>query len=487
MAKKSIKKNYIYNLTYQILTLLTPLITAPYLSRVLGADGVGTYSYIESISSYFVLFATLGLTTFGQREISYVQENREKRSIIFWETNIIELAASILCIVAYVIFSFSQGNWQLYIVLVFNLLGVIFNISWFFQGMEEFGKIVLRNIVFKCINIIFIFTVIKSSDDLIWYLFGTSFFTFLNNASYWIRINKYIDFVEFKLLHPRRHIKTVFSLFLPTVAIQIYTVLDKTMIGIITRDAFENGYYEQAIKISKMVLTIVTSLGTVMIPRIGYHFERGETENVRTYMYRGYRFVWFLGVPLCLGLMLVSPNFVPWFFGPGYDKVASLIGILSFLILAIGINNVTGMQYLIPTKRQNVFTRTVIYGAVTNFVLNYFLISEFQSYGAAIASVIAETVIAATQLIIVRKELSPWKVIKSGWHYYIAGGIMTIVLLAVREYFIASAINTIILVCIGAGTYFIVLLIMRDQFFFDNVLSTGKKCIKKMIKGLTNE
>ena len=480
MANKSIKKNYIYNLAYQILTIITPLITAPYLSRVLGADGVGTYSYIESVSSYFVLFATLGLTTFGQREISYVQEDRKKRSIIFWETNIIELTASLISIVIYVFFSLVHSNWELYLVLVFNLLAVIVNISWFFQGLEDFGKIVLRNIIFKCITIIFIFTVIRSPNDLIWYLLGTSFFTFLNNATYWIKIGKYVDAPQFNQLHPTRHIKTVLSLFLPTIAIQIYTVLDKTMIGVITQNAFENGYYEQAIKISKMFLTMVTSLGAVMIPRIGYHFEKGETGQVKSYMYRGYKFVWFLGIPLCLGLALVSSNFVPWFFGPGYDKVAPLISILAFLILAIGINNVTGMQYLIPTKRQNVFTKTVIYGAITNFALNYILIPKFQSYGAAIASVIAETVIAIVQLVIVRNELSLWKVIKSGWHYYIAGGIMAIVLLLVKVHLSTSIISTIILVCIGAGTYFLVLLIMRDQFFFDNVISIGKKMLGKL-------
>lgn len=147
--------------------------------------------------------------------------------------------------------------------------------------------------------------------------------------------------------------KIIISLFIPTIAIQIYTVLDKTMIGVITQDSFENGYYELAIKISKMVMAVVTALGTVMIPRIGYHFEQGETQRIRSLMYRGYRFVWFLGVPLCLGMIMVCGNFVPWFFGEGYEQVVPLLQILSFLILAIGINNVTGMQYMIPTKRQN--------------------------------------------------------------------------------------------------------------------------------------
>lgn len=479
MAQKSIKKNYVYNLTYQILTLITPLITTPYLSRVFGADGIGTCSYIESISSYFVLFATLGLTTFGQRETSYVQDDRKKRSIIFWETNIIELIASTLCIVAYVTFSFSQTNYKLYLVLVLNLFSVIANISWFFQGMEEFGKIVLRNIIFKIINIVYIFTFVKTKDDIIIYLFGVAFFGLINNLSYWISVPQYIDRPILKELHPSKHIKTVIALFVPTIAMQVYTVLDKTMIGVITNNSFENGYYEQALKIARLVLTIVTSLGTVMIPRIGYHYSKGDMEIVKQYMYRAYKFVWLCGVPLTLGLIAISNKFVPWFFGDGYDKVVSLLGILSFLILAIGINNVTGMQYLIPTKRENIFSLTVIIGALTNFVLNFFLIQMFQSMGAAIASVVAETTIAIIQIYIVRKELSPFEIVKCGLHYFIAGGLMFITLMQIRGYFNASVLHTFELVIIGAIIYGSVLLVMKDEFLLSNIYKIFKKIIKR--------
>ena len=479
MAQKSIKKNYIYNLTYQILILITPLITTPYLSRVFGAEGIGTCSYIDSISSYFVLFATLGLTTFGQRETSYVQDDRKKRSIIFWETNIIELIASMLCIVAYVAFSFTQTNRNLYLVLVLNLLSVIANISWFFQGMEEFGKIVLRNIIFKAVNIIYIFAFVKTKDDIIVYLFGIALFGLVNNLSYWISVPQYIDRPVLKELHPSKHIKAVIALFVPTIAMQVYTVLDKTMIGVITKNAYENGYYEQALKIAKLILTIVTSLGTVMIPRIGYHYSKGDTEIVKEYMYRAYKFVWFCGIPLTFGLIAVSSNFVPWFFGSGYDKVVPLIGVLSFLILAIGINNVTGMQYLIPTKRENTFSATVIAGAVTNFVLNFFLIQSFQSMGAAVASVAAEITIAIIQIFIVRKELSSFEIVKCGIHYYIAGGVMFAVLLLIRRFFSASFIHTFELVVIGAVIYGVALLVMRDEFLLSNVNNVLKKVIKR--------
>lgn len=475
MIQKSIKKNYIYNLTYQILTLITPLITTPYLSRAFGAEGIGTCSYIESVSSYFVLFATLGLTTFGQREISYVQDDRKKRSIIFWETNIIELIASLVCIVAYVAFSCIQADTNIYLVLVLNLFSVIVNISWFFQGIEEFGKIVWRNIIFKIISIIYIFAFVKDKGDIVIYLFGVAFFGLINNLSYWISVPQYIDKPILKELHPSRHIKTVIALFVPTIAIQIYTVLDKTMIGVITKNSSENGYYEQASKIAKLVLTIVTSLGTVMIPRIGYHYSKGDNEIVKTYMYRAYKFVWFCGIPLTFGMIAISNNFVPWFFGKGYDKVVPLLDVLSFLILAIGINNVTGIQYLIPTKRENIFSVTVIVGAAVNFGLNLFLIHFFQSMGAAIASVVAETSIAVIQICIVHKELSPFEIVKCGIHYFIAGGIMFATLMFIRNMFTSSMIHTLELIVIGGIIYVIALIIMQDDFVLLNI----KKILKK--------
>lgn len=475
MAKKSLKKNYIYNVLYQMLVLVTPLVTTPYLSRVLGADGVGTASYIESIVSYFTLFATMGMTTFGQREISYVQDDREKRTKIFWETNILELISALVAMLIYYIYAVNQDNSALYLVLIFNIASVVVNVTWFFQGMEEFGKIVLRNVIFKVINIVYIFTFVKSKDDLIWYLFGLAFFTFLGNITLWFSIPKYVDRPRWRELRPFRHIKVILSLFIPTIAIQIYTVLDKTMIGIITQNSYENGYYEQALKMSRMILAIVTSLGTVMIPRIGFFFEKGEHNEVRRLMYRGYRFVWFLGVPLCFGLITVSGNFVPWFFGEGFDKVVPLLRILSFLILAIGINNVTGMQYLIPTKRQNVFTLTVVIGAGINFAMNMILIPVLSSIGAAIASVTAEIVIAVVQLIIVRKELNPIYVLKEGTNYFIAGAIMSIVLVWLNGNLSPSILHTGCMVIIGGIIYFTVLLIMKDEFLLTNVNQICKK------------
>lgn len=483
MAMKSIKKNYLFNLSYQILLLITPLITTPYVSRVLGADGIGAVSYTESIVSYFILFATLGITTYGQREISYVQDSAEKRSVVFWNTKVLEFLSSGCALFVYVIFSIINNNTPLYWVFSFNLVAVFFDVTWFFQGIEEFGKIVIRNMIVKAINILYVFCFVKTKEDVWVYAFGIAFFTCLSNLSLWAYLPKYIIRINRKDIHPFRILPTVFTLFIPTIAIQIYTVLDKTMIGIITQNSCENGYYEQALKISRTILTLVTALGTVMVPRIGYYFELGDLNEIKRLMYRGYRFVWFLGVPLCFGLISVSSNFVPWFFGSGYDRVAILLKILAFLVLAIGINNVTGMQYLIPTKRQNLFTFTVILGACVNFILNAVLIFWWQSVGAALASVIAETCIAAIQLFLVRKELSPLKVMKEGVHYYIAGVFMFGIAFVLGNVLSPSILHTGIIVIVGVVVYFAVLFIMKDVFFISNI----KNIVDRVISGCRHE
>ena len=482
MANKSIKKNYIYNLAYQILLVLTPLITTPYVSRILGADGVGTISYAESIVSYFVLFATLGISIFGQREISYVQDDKEKLSDVFWETKALQVITSAIALVFYIVLAMFQKNTVLYLVFSFSILSVLVDVVWLMQGMEEFGIVVARNFVFKIIGVLYIFLQVKTKDDLIKYVFGYAFFLFLSSLSLWIYVPRFVNRPDFRKIRPFRNIKAVISLFIPTIAVQIYTVLDKTMIGFITQDAFENGYYEQAIKIAKLVLTLVTALGTVMIPRIGYHFGRGETEKVQYYMYRGYRFIWFLGIPLCFGLIGTAPNFVPWFFGDGFQKVIPLLRILSFLILAIGISSVTGMQYLVPTKREHLLTLTVVIGAVVNFFCNLVLIYYFKSMGAAMASLTAETTISLVQIFLVRKELSFWKIMSSGLTYLMAGGVMLTALSVMSMKLSPSVLHTGIMISAGGSLYFLILLVLRDSFFMENIKSGFEKITARIKK-----
>ena len=482
---KSVKKNYIYNLIYQILVLLIPLVSMPYLSRVLEADRIGMVSYAESIVSYFVLLASLGTATYGQRQISYVRDSVEERSRVFWETQLLRMIMTAIVSGLYLVFAFfiadKSAIW-IYVLFGIQLLSVSTEIVWFFQGLEEFGKVVFRNTLVKIVSLILFFLIVKTKDDLLYYVLIYVGVNFVCGVSLWGYLPKYIQKIPLKNLRPFRNIKAVLSLFLPTIAIQIYTVLDKTMIGLITGSSFQNGYYEQASKIAKVPLTVISALGIVMISRIGYHHQKGEMETVRSYLYRSYRFAWLLAIPMCLGLIMIAPNFVPWFFGTGYDQVIPLLQIQAVLIISIGINMVTGNQYLIPTKRENIYSLTVFIGAGTNFILNMFLIYYFQALGAGIASVIAETVIAIVQIVIVRKELSSWKIVKSSAKYWIAGFVMLVPLYFENKYFAPSMLNTMIMIASGALIYALMLLILRDDFFLSNIQSVLGRFIKKKDK-----
>lgn len=467
---KSLKKNYFFNTAYQLLTIIIPFITMPYVSRVLLPEGIGVYSFTSSIISYFVLFAVLGTNTYGQREISYLQDNREERTTVFWNIVTLRLISSSILLASYLVFVWTQNDYRvIYLVLSLNLINVALDVTWLLQGVEDFQVVAIRNCIIKILFTVFIFVFVKQADDLWIYALGLGGSTLVGSISLWFSVPKLVDRPRLKKIRPLFDIKTVLSLFIPTIAGSIYTMLDKTMIGLLTSDMNQNGYYEQAMKISKMALMVVTSLGAVMVPRIGHLFAHGVLEELKQYMYKSYRFVWLLGIPLCLGLVSVSRSFVPWFFGEDFLPVIPILQISSFLILAIGINNVTGIQYLIPTKRQNLFSITVLVGAGLNFILNLILIPKYQAVGAAISSVAAETVIAIAQLLLVRKELSIKQIAKSSNKYLISGLLMLLIVGIIGSFLPPTPLNTVLLIAIGTGCYFAILVVMKDPFLLENL------------------
>ena len=468
---KSITKNYLYNLIYQILLIIIPIITTPYVSRVLGADGVGKFSFSSSIVSYFVIFASLGFGYYAQREIAKYQDNKKKQSEIFWEIIIVRsvsvLTALIVYFTAIFLGVFKDGYTLLMIILSINILAVAFDISFLFAGNEDFSKTVLTNTLVRILNVIAIFVFVKDRNDLWKYVLISALTLLIANASLAVYAKNFLCKIEIKSLKPIRHIKPAVILFLPTIAISVYAYLDKTMIGIITGSDFENGFYEQAERIVKMVMTVVTSLGTVMIPRNANAFERKDMDAIRRNIYRSVRFVLLLGIPMMIGLIAVSDNVVPWFLGDGYYKSANIMKILSVLVLAIGLNNVFGLQYLIPAGEDKKFTISVTCGAITNFLLNLVLIRLFKSYGAAIATIVAETVVAVIMFCFIRKIVSLREILKSSVKYLISGIIMFVPCFILGRILEPSIINTFVIVFTGVVVYLICLILLKDGFFFE--------------------
>ena len=477
--KKSITKNYIYNLTYQILVLILPLITTPYISRVLGAENIGIYSYTLSISAYFILFGSLGVALYGQREIAYNQENKKKYTIIFWEIIIFRAVTMAISMIIFYIAFVNGLQYQMYYkILLLELLGNCIDISWFFQGLEEFKKTVLRNIIVKLISVVSIFSFVKSPSDLYIYFWIYVLSILVGNGSLWLYLPKYLDKVKLKELKIFRHLKPTIGLFVPQIAVQVYTVLDRTMIGSIIPDKSEVGFYDQSQKIIKVVLAVITSLGTVMLPRIANNFANGEKEKVHEYMKKSFNMVFFLAFPMISGIIAVSESFVPIFFGQGYEKVAILMNVISPIILLIGLSNVIGTQYLLPTKRQKEYTISVIVGAVVNFIMNICLIGKYGAVGASIGTVIAEFSVTAVQAYFVRKDFNLKEIVKLSKNYIISSVIMFVVCMLIKNINAGRFATLVIQVITGGITYGICMLALKDEFVYDIIEKAKNKVVK---------
>lgn len=480
MKKKSVAKNYIYNLSYQILAIIIPLITTPYLSRILGAENIGIYSYTLSITTYFILFGSLGVAMYGQREIAYVHKDVNKRSIIFCEIFIMKLVSLFISLLVFYFTFCLNGQYTTYYkILMLEIIANVIDISWFFQGLEEFKKTVIRNMIVKIVSVICIFVFVKTSNDLNRYFIIYVLSIFLGNISLWMYISKYIKDINLKEIKIIRHIKPTVMLFIPQIATQIYTVLDKTMIGAIVSDKSEVGYYEQAQKIIKLLMTIATSLGTVMLPRIAATYAEGNKKKVKEYMNKSFAFIMMIAFPLMFGIISVAYKFVPVFYGEGYNKVAPLLCIISPIIVLIGLSNVTGTQYLLPTKQQNKYTISVIIGALVNFILNLILIRNLSSIGASIATVIAEFFVTLTQFILIRKEIKIKDVFKISYKYIISSIVMFVFSIIIGC-FISNNIFSIMIQAVSSiFIYFGLLLIMRDDMVFEGISKIKEKFNKK--------
>ncbi|MEG2050930.1 MAG: flippase [Oscillospiraceae bacterium] len=470
MGKSKVLKNYIYNTAYQILVLIAPLITAPYVSRILGASGIGIYSYAQSIVTYFILFGTVGSSLYGQREIAYCQDKPEERSRIFYEIIFLRFITVFISTVIY-FFVFAEGEEYrtVYRILIIDLIASAFDITWLFQGMENFKKIVIRNAIVKLLSICSIFIFVRESSDIAIYTACLSLPTLIANLSLWFYLPQYLVKIKFSIKNIKKHLLPIFMLFIPQIAMEIYTVMDKTMIGIFAISVAEVGYYTQSQKIVKIVLQIVTSLGTVMLPAMAAIFASGDKERVINTISKAFKTMFFIGFPMMFGLMGITENMVPWFFGNGFQPVVILMVLASPMLVVVGISNVIGMQYLLPTNKQNVFTISVVTGAVVNFILNIILIPKCNSLGATIATLIAEIVVSLVQIYVVRKDLPITKIFKQSVRYLIMGVIMGLAVYAVGIPFGATIIGTLVQIIIGVLVYIAELIIIKDSFFFEIV------------------
>lgn len=481
---KSIKKNYLLNTILQIVLIIVPLITIPYVSRVLGSEKVGDYSYANAMVTYFSLFAIIGSSTYGQRQIAFARDDKTKRNSIFWNIFFFRIITSLLFLTLYFVYLSLSNNLNVVcVVFALNILNVMFDITWFYQGLEDFKQIVLKNVVAKLVNLILIFVFIKNSGDLWLYTLIMCSTTVVGSLLTWTTLKKYITWPK-ERIHPFFATKDMFLIFVPTIAVQVYTVLDKSMIGWITGSSYANGCYDRAEAIVRLALTVVTSVSAVILPRVANLFSKNDTSSAKEYIYKAYRFVFLLSIPLMLGLIMISSSFIPLFLGPGYEDSVLLLCIFSPLVIFVSLANVTGFSYLIATKQQNVYTIAVSVSAIVNLILNLLLIPRFSMFGAAISSVIAEFLGCSIQIAycIATKQLSAKKIFAPSFKYLIAGCFMFCILFFVRQLSINDLISVFLMMFIGIFTYFASLFVLQDSLLIKEMRNVFRFFLRKIRK-----
>lgn len=479
--KSGLKKNLFLSTFYQVLKMVLPLITAPYAARVLGVDGTGIYSYTHAYVTYFMLFGALGMVSYGGREIARHRNNKDERSQIFWEIAILTFITTTISLLAWGIWILFNREYRIYyIILTFYLVGTMFDISWLYGGMEEFKYTVTQNSLFKILGTISIFVFVKKAEDLWIYILIMSLTACLANISMWIYLPKFVNKVPLKGIRLKKHLKETFIYFIPTIAISVYTILDKTLIGLITQDTSENGNYEQATKIVNMAKSVCfAGVNAVLHSRISYLFTEKKYEEIKQRIAASMDYILFIGIGICFGIIGVAQRFVPLYFGPGYEATILLLQLMSPLIIIVGISNCLGDQYYNPAGLRAQSAKYIITGSVINLILNLIFIPRLKSTGAVIATLIAETVISVLYFSNCSGYYRLNVFIRQISRKLFAGIVMMIVVLLLGSAIDNAFVSVIVQILTGGIVYCVSLLLMKDSFMTDVVILNLKKLIKK--------
>ena len=419
-----IAKNYAYIFVYQIAAIIIPFITAPYLARILGAEGVGTYSFYLSVVSYFSMFVALGVSNYGNRCIARCLGDNEETNRVFSEILFMQLLCGIVVVVVYIIYAAVISN-ALYVYLLYlpYLLSFMIDISWYFFGKENFRLVVIRNIVIKSITTVLIFTFVKTEEDLNKYIIIMSVGYFVSQALIWPMLLKRVKIQRPSLKAVLVHFKPNLILFIPLIAVSIYRTMDKIMLGVITSNQ-QVGYYENAEKLISLLLSFITAIGTVMLPRMSALYKEKNESEIQSMLTKTTIIMTFMASGVAFGVAAISQNLVLWFYGDGFAGSISILRVLCITVPFICYANIIRMQILIPNGKDTVFVISSIVGAVLNICFNLILIPLLGGVGASIGTVIAELSVFIYQYVSERDTFKLRELVSGIVALWVSGAIM---------------------------------------------------------------
>ena len=478
---KSLKKNLKYQTIYQILTVVTPLITSPYLSRTLGVESLGIYSYTQSIVNYFMIFAMLGFINYGTRTIA-MESSYANKKVVFNEIYAVQVVFCILSIVSYFFFSMIYDYNTKYLMLQsFWLFSCLFDVSWYFFGNEEYKTTVVRSIIIKILTVAAILLFIHSHSDTAIYIFIMSFGTLISQFILWTIVfkNKLLTKVNLYVAF-KKHLRPVIILFIPYVAMSVYHILDKTMLGALS-DARQSGLYYNSDKLVNIPLSVINGIGIVMLSRISLLQNNKDSKNkIFKLLSLSITAIVLVGSAITFGLAAVAKDFIPIFFGVGYEECINIVSIFSSVIIFKAISNLLVTQYFIPFKKEKYQTICVLFGVIINVILNYILIKSFNmgALGVTIATIITEFLVMTCEIIYVNSKIKIVFQIVKALPFMVIGLIMLFVVRYVAIIRVGVVLKLFLEVCCGGIVYIVLSLLylkLIDNDLYGYILNIIKK------------
>ncbi|MCM3602677.1 oligosaccharide flippase family protein [Robertmurraya korlensis] len=470
--------NYVFTVLYQVLLMLTPFITTPYVSRVLRAEGVGIDAYVVSIVQLFIVFIVLSLPMYGSRQIA-VQKDQKGLSKEFWSIFSFQIVIAIINVVVFLFFIGTVSEYkQLYYIHLLTLAAYSIDISWYFIGKEEMKKIAIRNMLVKVSGIILIFMVIKDMNDLPLYVAINGGTLLIGQIIMWRPLLKELSFVKVTFQDIKSHVTPILSLFLPQLMIQVYVLVNRIVLGNISGEV-EVGFYNQANKVVKIAIGVIASLGTVLLPRMASEFSKGNMEEIRKYTNYTMQFVLMVTLPMTLGLMAIAPNFVVWFLGDEFLDVSTVLILMSPVIFFVGLANVFGIQILVATNQQKKYSIAITVGAILSLIINFFFVSSLASLATTIALLVAEGVGAIIQMYFARKYFVFRDFFKLFTKYLLLSTLVYLSASLIGYYVtLAPVLLTLLQVAVGALLYLLGLVLIKDSMVFKFVEALKGKVLR---------
>lgn len=478
---KSLKSNFVYNLINTSLGILFPLISFPYASRILMAKGIGEVNFFQSIIQYIVLFTSLGIPMYAIREIAKVREQTCERNKMLLEILILNLLLTVLGYMAVLVIINTVGKVQLNIplFLILSLAIVLTTIGcdWFYQGIEDFKYITIRGIIVRSCALIFLFVFVRTENDLLYYAICITIGSLGGNVFNFFRLRRYVNFSELfnQDLKPFRHLKPVLRIFMLNLIISIYINLNVVMLGFIKNNE-SVGFFTSATKLTQVILTVVTSLGTVLLPRMSNMISNNQMSEFKELAQKSLDFIVLVTPPITMGLILLSDYLIIIFCGNDYLPAISTLRILAPIIIFIGVSNVFGIQILYPQGHERIVIFATAAGAVVNFIMNLWLIPKYSQEGAAIATFIAELLVTVVMCVIGRRLLwVSWK--KDYWVYLFGTFAMGLIVYLIKQIEINFTVDFIICIIAGIIVYILFLIFAKDPFYI-----MGKNIVMNKLK-----